>query len=870
MQMTADAISLPEFAQVVPAVAGILLQPSLNAKVEGPLDRLAANIAIRSAAGDVKGDFVADLALPDQAIRGELSISHFDVAPVVRQATLKTDVTAIVKSDLHAASLADLDTWRGTIAITTPRVSGLGYAIERLQANAKVMGRSVDLDGTVDAYRAAASFRGRVAVQNPQRPLFDVLGSVRHVNLAALPRQLKLPSTVTDLNTSYHVTGTGTEQIRGDLRLADSDIAGARLASASTVSVSMKTTPHQPLQVDYQADVTASNVDLQRVGKEFGIPALDDGRYHSELNVHVTAAGRGTSPAVMQVTLCGELTDSTLLGGQAPQLAFDATVDRDAVHLKAKGSVDHLDPGVASGRAQLEGIVAGSFDAEATLTNLSAGFDLDHLDGTATLSLSPSTVGGLDIERASVDAQYQQQVVAIRTLDAAGPDLMLQGSGMVDLTPNGASNLKVHAESSNLETIGKLIDQPLKGIVTVEATVTGNRRNARASGMLTAGDLNAAGVDALMVAGDFTVDVPSLSAADATVSAMTKVNFVTIGGQQIDELAATTHYAQSQVDVDITARQAARTMNAGGTVVLHPGAQELRLTQLELSQQDLQWRLASGTEATIRYDGGLTTVKDLQLVSGEQQITADGTFGASNAVAHEPLAIGVKNLNLSNVDAVLLRPPQFSGVLNASATIAGTAEAPQAEADFDVTSGGFRNFHYESLKGTASFNGSGLTVDSELRQNPTASLRVNGYIPAAALRTPAPGTPTAASSPDRGFDLHVQSTPVDLGIVQGFTTALTNVTGTAQATIDVTGPADDPQPRGTILLTNGGFAVDATGVAYTGLTGRIDLQDDRVHIAELNLYDTSSATLSLTGDIPIRRALTGDVTCKSPRVISRC
>jgi len=65
--------------------------------------------------------------------------------------------------------------------------------------------------------------------------------------------------------------------------------------------------------------------------------------------------------------------------------------------------------------------------------------------------------------------------------------------------------------------------------------------------------------------------------------------------------------------------------------------------------------------------------------------------------------------------------------------------------------------------------------------------------------------------------------------VQGFTTALRTVDRTAQATIDVTGPADDPRPRGTIVLNNAAFEVDATACLH-GLNGRIDLQDDRVHI----------------------------------------
>ena len=85
------------------------------------------------------------------------------------------------------------------------------------------------------------------------------------------------------------------------------------------------------------------------------------------------------------------------------------------------------------------------------------------------------------------------------------------------------------------------------------------------------------------------------------------------------------------------------------------------------------------------------------------------------------------------------------------------------------------------------------------------------------------------------------------------------MTGTAQADIHVTGPGMDPRPKGEIRFTGGAFTVDATGVPYTGLNGRIELQDDRVHIASLGVVDNARSPLSLTGDVPIRRALKGDV-----------
>ena len=57
-----------------------------------------------------------------------------------------------------------------------------------------------------------------------------------------------------------------------------------------------------------------------------------------------------------------------------------------------------------------------------------------------------------------------------------------QASGTLALNDNGQSNLKVHADTPSLETIGKLVKQPLVGIAKVDATITGNRRELQATG----------------------------------------------------------------------------------------------------------------------------------------------------------------------------------------------------------------------------------------------------------------------------------------------------------------------------------------------------------------------------------------------------
>ena len=85
--------------------------------------------------------------------------------------------------------------------------------------------------------------------------------------------------------------------------------------------------------------------------------------------------------------------------------------------------------------------------------------------------------------------------------------------------------------------------------------------------------------------------------------------------------------------------------------------------------------------------------------------------------------------------------------------------------------------------------------------------------------TPAPG---------EGIDLQVTSSQIDLGVIQGFTSYVTNVTGTLQANVRVTGTGDDPHFNGAIDVRGGSFAVPELGTAYTGLDTRIDLKTDAV------------------------------------------
>ena len=179
-----------------------------------------------------------------------------------------------------------------------------------------------------------------------------------------------------------------------------------------------------------------------------------------------------------------------------------------------------------------------------------------------------------------------------------------------------------------------------------------------------------------------------------------------------------------------------------------------------------------------------------------------------------------------------------------------------------MASGGFRQFAYDALGGTVDYSPEGIAIDARLDQSPTQWITAKGHLPAK-LFTAAPSEETASGHIEPqtaadGVDLTIDSSPLGLGLIQGFTPDITDVTGTVEAHVRVTGSAADPHPTGTIAIVDGGLTVTPTGVTYSHIAGRVDLQQERVHIDQITVLDNHQSALSITGDIGIhQRGLQG-------------
>ena len=341
--------------------------------------------------------------------------------------------------------------------------------------------------------------------------------------------------------------------------------------------------------------------------------ALETGRYKSDLNGHVQANGHGTSVKDLEITATGTLSDSTILGGRVPLMSFDIAARNETAHLKANGAFADFDPAVLSGRPVMKGLVTGSLDVDVTVEGVSAGATADNVNGSARVVLESSTIGGLAIDRAILDGDYRERSGEIRQFDITGRDLNAKASGTLTLEDTGESSLVFEADSQTLEELGKLVDVPVSGFARIEGTVTGNGAMLRVAGMLTGGGLEYGDTGALSLSATYSARVPDLDVTRAEINADTKATFVTVAGQEINELTAKTTYASQHVEFDATARQPQRSLSAVGSMVLHPDHREVHLQGIALDTQGLRWQMAPASQATVQYGDEAIVVRDSSL-----------------------------------------------------------------------------------------------------------------------------------------------------------------------------------------------------------------------------------------------------------------
>ena len=854
VKASSDKFAMGEMANLVPALRGYeQLQPAFEVNASGPVDRLDVQMNVREKnVGQVAGNLVVDALGPERTIAGQVQTQHFNAGPLARGATFKTDVTG--HATMNLALPAGGHPFRGTYTVDATRANVLGYETRNVVAKGRIDWPTIAVDGSADGYGGHATAHGTIRAAAPLE--LDLTGTAVHVDLRNVPPQLNAPGVPSNLQFGYTLMGRG-PVLSGTVQMDESTLADATIAQGATGSfrVGGGQAP------EYAAKAHVTNLDLQKIGHGFDIPVIDAPKYQSKISGDFDVKGSGGGQFPLTLDASGTLVDSEIFRATTPHFAFTTNIAGGDAHIVANGQFNGLDPSAISGDTRVAGRVNGAVDVNVNLRDYANGVTPESLDATGRIDMSHTTVGGVDIDTAIVRGDYQNRAGSLDQLVVDGPDLHVKGQGPIALNDTGSSNLMLHVETPSLDRLARIFgQQDLTGAAVVDATVTGNGQQLKAAGKLDGSNLGKGDNNALDLDSTFDVTLPQLKLADATVHAKTDATFLQLAGQQVNSLAADTTYAQQKLDFKATAKQGVRQLDADGSAIIHTDHREVHLGSLALKTEKIVWTTDPASHPTVQYGNSRVEVDDIKLVSGDQHIEAQGAIGAGG----DNLRVKADNVDVAQLDALMLGDQRLAGRLNANATVSGTTSAPRVAGDFMLTGGSFRNFKFMSFGGKVDYAGKGMNVDVRLDQDPQSWLTAKGFAPTTLFQATPPKMEGehVAPLPGEAIDIDVRSSQIDLGVVQGFTSYVTNVTGTLQANFKITGSGYDPHLDGGIDIKGGAFTAPDLGTSFSGLDTRIDLKPDEVTINEFRILDKNKKAMTIGGSLAVHERSVGAVDIK--------
>ena len=394
------------------------------------MDRLAVDLSLRDERlGAIKADLTLDAAAPIRRASGTAHVERLNVRALTRDGNprLASTITGDTRFDLVLPE--EGRPIHGSWAVDVDRVRIAGYEARRVVGNGRIDGTTVRLNIRGNAYGGHATAAGTVRAAAPL--VLDLRGRATGVDLRNLPAVANVPPATSDLQFAYTLKGRGSA-FSGEVALDRSTLAGATIEQGATGTFSFGNGAPT-----YTAKGQIAGLDVQRVGREFGIQAIAVDRYRSVVNgpFDVSGSGGGRYPLTLDVT--GTLVDSHLFDATFPRMDVTTNLAGGHMRVRTAGMFTGLNPALVTGDTRAEGMLNGSIDAETAIRDYASGVTVDSLDTSGHVELTRSTFGKLTIDSAVVDGSYAAREGQLKQLQITGPDLNVTGEGTIALNRIG-------------------------------------------------------------------------------------------------------------------------------------------------------------------------------------------------------------------------------------------------------------------------------------------------------------------------------------------------------------------------------------------------------------------------------------------------
>jgi autotransporter translocation and assembly factor TamB len=829
LRVAAPTLDTPELSRVIPALKPLEISPSLTASLDGTLDELAVDVDMRSEGGTVRAMVVADASGPEKSVKGGIGVTDFDVSAF--SDLDESRITTEGQVDLRFGTRGGTTQVSGTYDLDIPEFVYGEYQATNVDAKGRIADGRVHLDVEGDTLGGRVMARGTIDLPIDNAPLrYDLDGHVADIDPQELPEGIVDTPIRPEGRSTLDFRASGSRNtLDADVRFHDFSFAGAEFERGTRVRVARRDG-----RLRFAINGAVSGLDPQRLGRQLDASALSVPRYRGDVNARLDLTGSGTSLDTLSLDGTAVLADSQLFGGHIPSMTLTFDLTRGSGLVSARGNFESIDLGRVAAHPRLHGTLTGMIDLTATLPPDTPDTPMwSNLDASGQILITNGTLSGLHVGRAIVAGTIDRGVAQVARLDVTGPDLRIEASGTLAFNRFGDSDFTYLIDTPPLQQI-EAIDAPIQGELLLKGRVTGNLDELRIAGTAAGARLGYRDASALAVDGSYEVRVPDLQLADAAANVVASITSLRVAGRDIDDLNAEVEYVDQALTFSADGHEGSRSVTAEGRLLWQPDRQRVELARLVVGSGTVEWGMPAGREAIIEYGGERLTIDGLRLDGGAgQMLSIDGELGGGPAAG---LSVRAENVRLSELDTLLDLDRQLQGQVDAQIRVTGPLKRPSAEGTVAITDGGVEGFAYQSLTGTFDYQRRALAMDARLT---TAE---GGYLDAKG-RVPVGGNSTVP------LDLRIDSSSIGLGLVQGMTDEITEVSGSMQVQMHATGTLRNPRLNGFIDIDQGAFTLVLAQNHYTGLDTRVVFSGDVAEIETFTLLDDDRDPLQVSGHV---------------------
>src|SRR5581483_4803814 len=280
-------------------------------------------------------------------------------------------------------------------------------------------------------------------------------------------------------------------------------------------------------------------------------------------------------------------------------------------------------------------------------------------------------------------------------------------------------------------------------------------------------------------------------------------------------------------------------------------ATSLTLSDLTVTLGGAPWRLAAADQPpVVRWSDQEVTVPALSFIAGAGGGGSVGVAGTWRQDGAGALHVTASHVFLETLQNATSRPARYGGVLDADLVVGGTRARPTMAGTATISAGRVERVTFQQLSAHIDYADGDARLDLRLDQTPGVVVTAAGTLPRSLLDS---------SAPDHPIDFTVRADSVDLGLVEGVTNVVRNVSGRARFNVRVIGTGRDPHFDGSISLADAAFVVAATGGRYRNASAAVGLSRDRITVESLRVEDADGHPLELHGSLGTHELRVGDL-----------